>query len=65
MIVKVNKTAVFKKSKHVYCHDDIVLRTIRQMRKQGMRLVFYDESVNPTTMKFLKRATKDKKKNAA
>lgn len=56
--VKINKDAILRRSKHVYRHDEIILRTIRAMRKMGMAMVYYDESIMdqcPTIMEFEKK----------
>lgn len=55
---KIYKDAILRKSKHVYRHDEIILRTIRAMRKMGMTMTYYDESIMdqcPTIMKFEKK----------
>ena len=53
--VKVHKDAVLKKSKHVYRHDEIVCRTIRQMRRLKMTMIYYNECDGnyETIMKFV------------
>lgn len=53
--VKINKDAVLRKSKHLYHHDEIILRTVRTMRKMRMVMTYYDESADPTIMKFEKK----------
>ena len=56
MIIKINKDAVLRKNKHVYRHDGIIYRTLREMRRLGMVLVEYDESgAEQTIFKFEKK----------
>ena len=56
MIIKINKDAVLRKNKHVYRHDEIIYRTLREMRRLGMVLIKYDESgVKQTILKFEKK----------
>ena len=55
-VIKVNKDAVLRKSKHVYRHDDIVCKVLREMRRLGMSMIEYDESgEEQTVLKFEKK----------
>lgn len=55
-IIKINKGAIMRKGRHVYHHDDIIYKTLREMRRLSMTLVEYDESGSEQTiLKFKKK----------
>jgi len=55
-IIKINKGAIMRKGRHVYHHDDITYKTLREMRRLSMtQFPSHESGSEQTILKFEKK----------